>query len=256
MSYADLDISGQKFGKLTAIKCVEKANYTSKWLCKCDCGNDKITRIDSLLSGRCRSCGCLNQNRKCKHGGAKNGKTERLYHVWQDMKNRCYNKNIKHFDRYGGRGITVCEEWLRDYGKFREWAINNGYDENANHGECTLDRINNNIGYSPENCRWVSMSIQDNNRSTNKYYEYSGESHTISDWCRKLGLNCRLVESRIERGWTFIEAITVEKNPCRKYEHNGELHSLPEWANILNIPYNTLYCRLYRGHTFEEAITM
>lgn len=254
VSNADLDISGQRFGKLLAIKCIEKVNYTAKWLCQCDCGCCKITRIDSLLSGRCKSCGCLIKEKKVKHGGAKNGKTERLYGVWQHMKGRCYNQNNEHYDRYGGRGITVCNEWLHDYNTFREWALNNGYNKNAKHGECTLDRIDNNKGYSPDNCRWVNMRTQDNNKSTNKYYQYNGESHTLSEWSDILGVKCRMLEGRIEKGWDFTKAIETEKCVAPLYEYNGGQYTIGELAKMCGINRSTLYGRLHSGYSVENAI--
>lgn len=256
IAITDLDISGCKFGKLTAINCVEKINYTAKWLCKCDCGNEKITRIDSLMSGACKSCGCLNRNRKMKHGGAKVCDRDRLYGVWQSMKQRCYNQNSTKYKNYGARGITVCDGWLNNYSAFREWALNNGYNKDAKHGECTLDRIDNNKGYSPDNCRWVSMKIQDNNKSVNKYYEYNGESHTLSEWSEILDIKCRLLESRIERGWTFTDAIQVESYAPTKYEYENDFYTIGELAKIYNINRSTLYSRLRSGYSIEDTIKM
>lgn len=164
------DITGQRFGRLVAVERAGR-NYArlAMWKCVCDCGNEKICTGASLRSGNTKSCGCL-QRDVAKTYNTKHGLTKhkRLYLVWKTMKKRCLNTSDEHYDRYGGRGITVCDEWLHNFQAFYDWAMTNGYDENAPYGQCTLDRIDNNMGYSPDNCRWVDMKTQSNNRSTNR----------------------------------------------------------------------------------------
>ena len=120
-----------------------------------------------LTTGRTRSCGCLkaelDHKRTKTHGDTVNGKTTRLYTIWSDIKQRCLNKNNPAYSYYGGRGIRICNEWAEDYSLFREWAYNNGYNDAAGKYECTIDRIDTNKDYCPDNCRWVSMKIQRNN---------------------------------------------------------------------------------------------
>lgn len=172
------DLTGQRFGRLTVICRDGSISGHSAWLCQCDCGNMTRTTACSLKSGHTMSCGCY--AKKCaadrakiagaargmqlvKHGGA----GSRLYGIWKAMRDRCHNKNNRFYADYGGRGIKICMDW-NDFSKFRGWALSHGYDEGAPFGECTLDRIDNDKGYAPGNCRWVNLKTQANNRRKRK----------------------------------------------------------------------------------------
>lgn len=163
------DLTNNKFGRLTAIIYAGKTkDRHSKWLCRCDCGNEVVVNSNLLTSGHTKSCGCLRKENvsksRYKHGGRKShNDTERLYYVWVEMRSRCNNTKNKEYRFYGGKGIKVCKEW-DDYSAFRKWAIENGYDKNADYGKCTIDRIDNNGDYEPKNCRWVSMAVQNKNK--------------------------------------------------------------------------------------------
>lgn len=181
------DLTNKRFGKLLVVENTnKKRNKKTIWLCKCDCGNYKEIQVDNLTSGHTKSCGCLN-GKGYKH----NLKNTRLYYIWSCMKQRCYNENHKQYKDYGQRGIKICNEW-HEFINFYNWAINNDYQDNL-----TIDRINNNDNYEPDNCRWVNMKIQSNNRRSNHIIEYKNEKHTLKEWCDILKLNYKTIQTRI-----------------------------------------------------------
>ena len=205
------DYTGQRFGKLTALEPTNERKKTGNnviWLCKCDCGNlVKIPTSEFSAKAHTRSCGCWRSEKmtisQTTHGGAR----ERLYIVWMSMRRRCYEKKNKDYPNYGGRGIKVCD-LFQDYGAFRKWAFESGYDPNANYGECTLDRIDANGDYEPQNCRWVSLANQNNNKRDNIKILHNGTTKTASEWERELGYSQGLIRDRIRRGWSTERAIT------------------------------------------------
>lgn len=185
-----IDLTGQRFGKLVVIAYVGKKKtgeqYKSLWKCICDCGNEKITDVEALRSGHTTSCGCVHKemisklNRK--HGFAHKCS---LYSVWKSMNGRCSNPKDKSYKNYGGRGITVCEEWQNDFMSFYFWAYSNGYkEEKLENGLniLTLDRIDNDDNYCPQNCRWVTNAEQAKNKQNNMSSE---EKYKICPVCGK-----------------------------------------------------------------------
>lgn len=194
-----IDLTGQRFGRLTVIGFAEIRNQKSYWKCKCDCENIKIINSYSLKSGKTKSCGCLRKETTKKRGkrNIKHNKTNtRLYRIWTGMKSRCYyNKNIE-YKNYGGRGITICDEWLDNFMNFYNWAINNGYDD-----KLTIDRMNNNGDYEPQNCRWVNMKKQENNRHNNRIIKYKRKTYTLSELSDLLKIPSATLKWRLDNNW-------------------------------------------------------
>ena len=161
-----IDMIDLKFGKLTVISRVANDKHgQTKWLCRCDCGNESVVLGSNLRRGKIKSCGCWRREHGVIHAKSmtKHGQhNTRLYRIWNTMKNRCQNPNTCNYSRYGEQNITVCDEW-QEFIPFYEWSMSNGYDE-----KLTLDRVDNFDGYNPNNCRWVTMKEQQNNR---KYHQ-------------------------------------------------------------------------------------
>lgn len=160
-----IDLTGQHFGRLTVLtRCGSASDRQALWHCSCDCGTHILAKTGNLRSGHTLSCGCYMRQRISETQATHRQSHKRLYNVWTSMKARCYNPNSAFYSDYGGRGIGLCDEWRDDYQAFHDWALNNGYDPYAPHGRCTIDRIDVNGNYCPDNCRWVDMKTQRHNR--------------------------------------------------------------------------------------------
>lgn len=164
-----VDITGLRFGRLT-VKQRQGATKEGKatWICQCDCGKSVLVSGKLLRSGQIVSCGCFRAESVAKINRTHGKSHTRLYYVWMGMRKRCYDSQNNVYSYYGGRGITVCDEWRDNFQSFYDWAIANGYDENAPYGKCTIDRIDVNGKYEPSNCRWVSMAEQNKNKGKAK----------------------------------------------------------------------------------------
>lgn len=192
------DLANQRFERLVAKRMVGKDRRRSiLWECICDCGNIVIVPSRELLRSHKKSCGCLKETYKFKHGYSDHP----LYDCWVAIKSRCLKPNDPKYKDYGGRGITICEEWKNDFCSFLEWALANGYNKCL-----TIDRINNNGNYTPQNCRWTTRKVQQNNTRHNKYLEYNGETKTLAQWCELLKLNRSTIDNRLSHGYSVTEA--------------------------------------------------
>lgn len=212
-----LDIkNGTKFGKLTAIKEVERiklpsGQYNRAFLCKCDCGNEKVIRLLHLVRGRIKTCGCLSEHHNLSN--------KPLYRCWRSMKERCYLKSYINAERYSSRGIIVCDEWNNSFLTFKEWALENGYDPSLR-----IDRIDNNGNYQPNNCRFVTNQENVNNREMTFMVKYNGIEYAFMDVMRLKNINNlhhTTIRTRIKRGWNHDKAIdTPIKNGNYKNRFN------------------------------------
>ncbi len=200
------NINGMKFGKLKVLYETSRRNTTGTiyCMCICDCGNKKEVVKTSLISGNTRSCGCLIKEKlkrekiHYKHGGTHT----KLYNIWWKMKGRCCNCNDKAYKNYGGRGITICDEWLNDYNSFKNWSESNGYVEGL-----SIDRIDNNAGYCPKNCRWATQKEQANNRRSNIKVKYNDKIYTLKELSAILNIK-----------YTTLRIQYLNKTLMQKYE--------------------------------------
>ena len=210
MKFIDLD--GQRFGRLTVIRRngISKDRYI-KWLCQCECGQQLTVKSSSLKSGHTKSCGCLQKElvsqRSYKHGHKCRNKPSKTYIVWYNMIQRCNNPDNKHYKNYGGRGIKVYQRWLR----FENFLEDMGEQLKG----LTLDRIDNNGDYCPENCQWSTRTEQQRNKRTNRLITINGITKCLIGWCEYYGLKYQTVCNRLWRGWTPEEALEIVPR-CRK----------------------------------------
>ena len=176
----------------------------------------------------------------------------RLYNIWKGMKQRCYNPNCKSYRNYGGRGIVICSEWLLSYELFEEWALSNGYNKNL-----TIDRKDNNDGYTPNNCRWVDCKTQSNNTRTNHIITYKNKTQTLTQWCDELKLPYDTIKRRINSlHWDITKAFETPLNAdYTMITYEGKTQSLADWSKELNLNYNSLKTRLNRGWPVKKAFT-
>jgi len=188
------DISGMRFGMLSVVKMNGRVtspcgSIKTTYLCLCDCGKKTTTKRSNLVNGYTKSCGCylkIAPKEKAIH----NLTGTRIYKCWSNMKTRCTNENNKHFDSYGGRGISVCKEWSSSFVKFHE-------DMGDMPKNKTIDRIDVDGDYSKENCRWATIKTQSRNKRNTRYVKFGGLEKSLSDWCEEFGLNYYTTHSRL-----------------------------------------------------------
>lgn len=197
------DLTGQTFGRLTAMERINK-NGRAYYLCQCSCGNVCCVFHSNLTQGFTNSCGCLQREQAADRQRTHNMTGTRIHSIWKAMKDRCFREKCRAYHNYGGRGITICDEWLGENGflNFYNWAMDSGYRD-----DLTIDRIDVNGNYCPENCRWATRKEQGNNTRKNHFVTHDGKTMTISQWADHLGVKPSLIMQRLKRGWTDDEAI-------------------------------------------------
>jgi hypothetical protein len=248
---ARTDHTGNKYNYLTAIKFdhYDDKSHSSMWLFLCDCGNEKVLSANNVRTGHTKSCGCYNSKvasaRMKTHGRSKT----REYDTWLNMNRRCRDKNNTAYKNYGGRGINVCDSWRES---FENFLNDMGKAPSSKH---TIDRINNDGGYGPENCRWATREQQNNNYSRNIFIDIDGKRQSLKKWCDELGLLYQTTRQRIKTlGWTPEEALGFKEPANRRNPHNkravyieidGVRKPLEVWGNEYNIPNKILYKRIF-----------
>lgn len=181
-----MDLTGRKFGSLTVVSQAEKKYGKTRWNCVCECGKQTCTITNSLTSGRVKSCGCK------RKPTTTHGKSDtQLYWIWTSMKQRCTNPKNKRYSRYGARGINVCEAWADNFQSFYNWSMSNGYKIGL-----SIDRIDNEKGYSPDNCKWVPMTDQAKRTNRIIYFTFNGVEKLLGEWCRETGFDLHCIEQR------------------------------------------------------------
>lgn len=198
-----------RFGRLTVIS--RDSNYLSpkgyravNWLCKCDCGKMVVVRGCNLKSGASKSCGCnrIDFPNRTVHGLSKT----KIYNIWRSMRARCENVHSSAYPDYGGRGINICDEWKNSFESFYQWSITHNYSDGL-----SIDRVDNNSGYFPDNCRWVDAEVQQNNKRNNHYITYDGQTMTMKQWADKTGIKYQKLKDRINKcGWDVARALTTK----------------------------------------------
>ena len=199
-----VDLTGQRFGRLTVLRRYEKNSSQGKplWLCECDCGNETVAAGYSLKSGNTKSCGCY----KTEHPGhtKHSGCGTRLYRIYKNIKQRCYNAKSPIYRYYGARGIVMCDEWENSFEAFRDWAYSNGYRDTDKRSEYTIDRIDVTGNYCPDNCRWVSQKVQTRNTQRTRYATCNGVTKSIGEWAEEWGVPYNTVYFKARRNnWTL-----------------------------------------------------
>lgn len=184
---------GDKFGRLMVLHEVDKIGVVRAFLCLCDCGNEKNVKLSALRNGTTQSCGCIKDELFLSYNTTHLLSRTNIYKVWQGVKGRCLNINSSSFKNYGGRGITFYNKWLNPE-VFIKWALKNGYKKGL-----WLERINNDLGYNPKNCRWETPKNQQRNKRTNVYYTHENQTKCISEWAELLGYSHSGLAKRLKK---------------------------------------------------------
>lgn len=237
------DYVGKVFDSLTVVARHPERSSSNKvlWQCRCECGSETLVTTQALASGNTKSCGCRRKKTSVLNG--QNNKTHGMtrtpeYKAWQSMKDRCYNEDCPNYPLYGGRGILVWADWIRSFERFYR---DMGPRPSPKH---SLDRIDVNGNYRPDNCRWATAKEQSNNKRNNHMFEYDGQRKTLTQWADLYGIPIPTLSSRLFRDQLSIEEALAKVTTKREYTHAGMTKRLNEWAKELGISYLKLYHRV------------
>lgn len=233
------NLIGKKYGRLTILSAVREKRGNDKHnkiyvTCECECGTIKDYRYQHLQKGSIQSCKCLLRESASINNCTHNSSNTRLYNIYNHMKNRCYNKNDLRYKDWGGRGITICDEWLNNFAAFQEWALSHGYQD-----DLTIDRIDNDKNYCPENCRWTTYKKQANNKRNNYYITINNETKTLSEWCELYNIVIDVVTNRINQlKWDPLKALTTPIQVQNRNNINDKQRLHKIWENMKQRCYN------------------
>ena len=249
-----IDLTGHKYGRLTVLS---RAGKEYAWNCICECGTQRKVFSSSLRTGRSKSCGCLlrevasaqSKALRVTHGGCIGGNSP-VYSVYRAMLDRCGNENTPNFASYGGRGIKVCPRWLEGFAAFAEDMGNR-----PNGG--SIERIDNDKGYSPDNCRWATRKEQNRNTRRNKVLDHGGKSLCISEWAEVAGIHEAIIRQRLTLGWPVDRVLTepAKKITPTSMTLNGRTQKVADWCRELGLPLATIRTRVAKGWSDAEALT-
>lgn len=251
------NLTNQRFGRLVAL--YPERRKLLGWQCVCDCGQTNWVQVQKLTCGATRSCGCLARQAKSeahfKHGHTLGKNPTRAYRAWSGMHTRCENKSTKNYNDYGGRGIKVCEDW-RDFSAFLR-------DMGEPPPGTSLDRVDNDQGYSKGNCRWATRVEQANNKRSNRLFTAFGRTQGIVQWSQETGLDYHLLYNRlVSKAWPAEKALrtpvrAASKREARNLTALGRTQSLTAWSRELGVEYTTLHARIkYSGWSEHDALTI
>ena len=210
----DEDFIGKSFGYWTVVSSAENKSNKKSFLCRCKCGNERIVNADTLKLGTSKSCGCYHKE-EIRERQTTHGQTgTRIFRIYYDIRQRCYNENNKRFSDYGGRGITMCDEWKNSFQSFYDWSMANGYSE-----KLSIDRKDVDGNYEPNNCRWITMAEQSNNKRTSINFSFFGVTKNLKEWCDCIGVSYDKMYGRYYRGCETFRKEDIEK--IKKYLEDG-----------------------------------
>lgn len=252
--------AGDRYGRLVVIKEVcpktRASGLVRQFQCVCDCGEEVIAVLAEMRRGNTRSCGCLQKEtaaNTCLQRNKTHGESDsRTYRIWRGMKQRCLNPNTHNYEIYGGRSVSVCQEWQDSYEQF---VADMGH---CPEGDSSIERIDNDGDYEPGNCMWATRGQQSRNRRSTVMLTHNGKTMCMTDWAEEVGMPFMTLRNRIQvYGWTVEEALTtpVGQRGSRVIVFEGQSLRLSEWAERTGLPRYTISDRLKRGWSVERALT-
>lgn len=253
-----VDLTGKRFGRYTVLELAGKKKGSFCWKCKCDCGTEKIVRGQDLKSGSTKSCGCWSLEVKTKRFTKHGLFNTQLFGVWSGIKDRTNQDGLACKGNYRKNNISICEEWKNDFKAFYDWAMANGYKYEklpCGKNKWTIDRIDNNKGYSPDNCRWVDRKVQANNRGNNVYLTYNEKTQTLAEWAEETHISAESISRRLANGYSIQETLFKPPKTEKRYEYKGEFLTAKQIAQRTDIPLFCIKNRIANKWDIEKIMT-